>query len=376
MVFAFLVSFEMVIINLFSSYMCLQKRRSNFQIIFVYAFTTIFIFAMVSLLGEYIFTDASTTGNGAFILIGLLFYFPLKFVSKQKPKEILVIMFSTWIYTMLIFTIANQIALLFSNYNRMMIVFISQTVLHTLTYYVFLRFMKSRFLYVLSNISNKRFNNFLFISTLWFLLLLIINYSIITGYNPYLGLATFLIIGILVVFSYKESHLSIFLSKKTEKLAKISLTDSLTNLRNRKCLIQDTQDILEQQRNFNLIYMDLDYFKQINDKYGHETGDIYLLTFSEDILKEFSNIRDNFYRISGDEFIILYYDDDYKLFLERLEQFSKKKTIGLIEFLGLTFGHSQFPRDGEKLRELLSVADLVMYEKKRIKHKQNSENRI
>ncbi len=369
MIFAYLVSLQMIIVNLFSSYHCLHKRKSLLFTLFVYIFTTTVIFASVYLLSNYIFPEESNVGNGSYILIGILYYFPLKLVSKQKSKEILVIMFSTWIYTMLIFVLSNQISLFFTNTNRMMTVFITQTILHVLTYYIFIRFMKIKFLYVLSNINSRRFNNFLLISILWFLLLLLINYSIISGYNLYLGLGIFLIIATLVVFSYKGSHFSVLLSKKTEKLELKSLTDSLTKLKNRECLIEDSEKFIKEKTPFHLIYIDLDSFKSINDKYGHETGDNYLVTFSENLLNEFGSIKSNFYRISGDEFIILHFGEDTKSFLSNLNKFSLKGSIGLVKFLGLSFGNSQYPKDGEKLRDLLSVADSIMYEKKRAKQK-------
>jgi diguanylate cyclase (GGDEF)-like protein len=110
--------------------------------------------------------------------------------------------------------------------------------------------------------------------------------------------------------SYALSHLQTtnLLQKSNAKLKKLAITDPLTNLLNRRAFQKffDKQ-ILLTQRNFNqssisLIMIDIDFFKKINDKYGHIEGDEVLFNFSE-ILQR-SRSSDLIARYGGEEFVI------------------------------------------------------------------------
>ncbi|MFP4403029.1 MAG: GGDEF domain-containing protein [Candidatus Woesearchaeota archaeon] len=85
--------------------------------------------------------------------------------------------------------------------------------------------------------------------------------------------------------------------------------DHLTNLPNRKCFDKDLSQKIEsvnrdKNKQLNLLTLDIDYFKQINDTYGHDFGDFVLKKCGEYLKK---NIResDNAYRLGGEEFSLL-----------------------------------------------------------------------
>lgn len=92
------------------------------------------------------------------------------------------------------------------------------------------------------------------------------------------------------------------------KLEQSAITDSLTGLYNRRYLQEIFPKLLAQAERENLcVYatlLDLDYFKKINDSYGHIAGD-YCLTYFSVQLKKVSRVSDYLFRLGGEEFLIL-----------------------------------------------------------------------
>ena len=92
------------------------------------------------------------------------------------------------------------------------------------------------------------------------------------------------------------------------KLEAMTLSDELTGLGNRRLLLRDYKDyILPHIKEGNLAYLamlDLDNFKEANDKYGHTFGDDVLINISE-IFKSFTNQDIRIYRVGGDEFAMM-----------------------------------------------------------------------
>jgi len=111
-----------------------------------------------------------------------------------------------------------------------------------------------------------------------------------------------------------------------EKLEQLALIDELTQIFNRRAFYQIAQKQLKQakreKKNLCIIAMDIDYFKKINDTYGHEGGDIVLKEFVENI-KEIIRENDLFARIGGEEFVLLLYDvseEDIDKIIEKILQ--------------------------------------------------------
>lgn len=107
------------------------------------------------------------------------------------------------------------------------------------------------------------------------------------------------------------------------KIRELMLTDPLTGIANRRYLDQRLEH--EVQRNhrygdfFSIIMTDLDHFKQINDKYGHNTGDAVLVQFAK-ILNDNVRASDFVARFGGEEFVILLPDTDKKGAVELAER--------------------------------------------------------
>lgn len=84
--------------------------------------------------------------------------------------------------------------------------------------------------------------------------------------------------------------------------------DSLTQLFN-KYTFDYHYGLRFQFPDLYLLYLDIDNFKTINDRFGHHVGDQYLIAFS-DILKSYQKVYNLFYRVGGDEFIGLWFGDE------------------------------------------------------------------
>jgi diguanylate cyclase (GGDEF)-like protein/PAS domain S-box-containing protein len=155
-----------------------------------------------------------------------------------------------------------------------------------------------------------------------------------------------------------------------KKLRKLSEIDTLTKLFNRRKLSNDFKRELKKVNRFDrkmaLYFLDLDGFKNVNDKYGHETGDKLLKQVAKNTLQL---LRENeyLYRIGGDEFCILIPEFTKKSELDTLAQrlletISNIKTIDTFEInIGCSIGISSFPDNGDTLSDLISSADNAMY---------------
>ncbi|WP_438971169.1 GGDEF domain-containing protein [Methylophaga sp.] len=111
-----------------------------------------------------------------------------------------------------------------------------------------------------------------------------------------------IIVFVAFAYHYKKLH-----SMNTKLHAK-SITDPLTGIFNRLHVETELHNALQQlqryQRNTGIIIIDIDHFKSINDKYGHNTGAQVLVTFAK-ILLENSRSTDMVCRWGGEEFLII-----------------------------------------------------------------------
>jgi diguanylate cyclase (GGDEF)-like protein len=171
-------------------------------------------------------------------------------------------------------------------------------------------------------------------------------------------------------------HLGIALAhaKLVRTLEEQSSTDGMTGLMNRRAFMREAGRRLEQhrrmKRNAVLIYLDLDDFKQINDRGGHAAGDAALKALG-DLLKKRLRAGDLAVRFGGDEFGIWLEEADGfvaelkgNAFLEELRAVGL--SLKLPAPLSLSMGGAVFdPASGESLTELLERADTALYAAKR-----------
>ncbi|MFV0575247.1 MAG: diguanylate cyclase [Vibrio sp.] len=109
--------------------------------------------------------------------------------------------------------------------------------------------------------------------------------------------------------------------RKERHLKQLSEQDSLTQLNNRRYIINTLNElhISNQAEDYFIAILDIDFFKQINDKYGHLAGDKTLQQFAT-ILQGFIHEEDHLSRLGGEEFAFLIKSNSYQTVYERLEE--------------------------------------------------------
>lgn len=166
--------------------------------------------------------------------------------------------------------------------------------------------------------------------------------------------------------------------RKTAEVAarKTAMTDALTGLLNRlgfetKLRERLTKDYRQSGHGLALMLIDLDFFKQINDTYGHDAGDRVLISFSR-LLESAVRKSDVIGRLGGDEFVILLDCIDQPEVLEKIARkiisgVAKPIDIGQgrLARVGSSIGVALFRGNAIDQEQLLKKADEAMYQAKR-----------
>lgn len=183
-------------------------------------------------------------------------------------------------------------------------------------------------------------------------------------------LSIFLILNATLYMMFK--YIAGFEEAKRETLRYQATHDPLTKLVNRQFLLDYTNKWLSQHPCCSVLFVDLDDFKYANDSFGHEIGDIVLKKVAERLNSTIVK-GDLVARHGGDEFVILSqltHKVDLKAYSETIiEELSKPYHVqDLTILLGASIGISLFPDDGTKLTDLISCADVALYEAKKEKN--------
>ncbi len=157
------------------------------------------------------------------------------------------------------------------------------------------------------------------------------------------------------------------LKKDEEDLDKAAYTDQLTGCLNRRGLLRELAMKSEMGKEFYLIFIDLDNFKQINDTLGHEAGDELLC----DVITTWSKIQSKYpftiCRLGGDEFAIIYETKDKEITREFITKVLRSITTlqsKFANYVSASAGLALYDEDTSDLQQLLSYADTAMYKAK------------
>lgn len=165
------------------------------------------------------------------------------------------------------------------------------------------------------------------------------------------------------------------LRSQLEHTHKMSMTDELTCLPNRRAYLRRLEDELSRLKreyhSLTVALIDLDHFKKVNDTFGHAAGDEVLRTFCQKVLPAFRH-HDMFARYGGEEFAVVLPNTDQegaKHALNKVKEFTHGITINYLGIViplntfsaGVTMYHT-----GDTAKNILSRADNALYRAKKL----------
>lgn len=167
--------------------------------------------------------------------------------------------------------------------------------------------------------------------------------------------------------------------EKSDELSLLIYLDDLTGLYNQRRLKKDLDHLelnyKEKKEIFSALFIDLDYFKKVNDQYGHLIGSMLLVEVSKE-MKKVVRETDYIYRYGGDEFIVLIPNVDGEtaknIALRILDVLKKKRFSNVFHdliknpfSLSVSIGIAEYPKDADTKDKIIVMADNMMYEAKK-----------
>ena len=164
----------------------------------------------------------------------------------------------------------------------------------------------------------------------------------------------------------------LYISGKRENniLSQLSINDPLTGVLNRRAFDLAADKMLGETKESVFMFFDIDYFKQVNDTFGHDTGD--------KLLKEFSGILKKYFaetglvsRFGGDEFVVLTKTESVETLNDKLKQItedvhsirldSDSKADSGDFMISFSAGVAAYPKHADSIEELQKCADIALY---------------
>lgn len=162
-----------------------------------------------------------------------------------------------------------------------------------------------------------------------------------------------------------------------KKIEEYSITDALTGLYNRRFFdlnfTKEHKISKRENKNLVLLIVDIDYFKQYNDYYGHQKGDEVLKTISLEMKAFFKRANDYVYRLGGEEFAISFYSNNNKIAFERADSMRKSieelkiehNASSVSKYISISIGLSFIPKEcNMEIDEIYKITDQALYRAK------------
>ncbi|AXX87185.1 diguanylate cyclase [Malaciobacter marinus] len=213
----------------------------------------------------------------------------------------------------------------------------------------------------------------------------LVDYSSMKDYLFYNFIAIIIFSFAIIIFIIyqiikKDNQLTIL----TKKYKIESITDSMTKLYNRKYFdnIFDNLPFISNANNWKsaFIMVDIDFFKQYNDTYGHDLGDQTLKKVAKALKEYFNKEYEYVFRLGGEEFGVVLFDTDEDILIECLTDINKKiinlniehKSSKILNIVSISTGAVIYePNSYISANKLYKIADENLY-----KSKQNGRNQF
>ncbi|WP_088189702.1 GGDEF domain-containing protein [Desulfosporosinus sp. FKA] len=372
--------FIVCFLSILTAHTLLNRTKTIKYSVVVFVLITLFTFATGILVEKNIKNQIAVEYILAFIGFFYIAYFELIF-SESTSKKIFTLL-SIWIFYRITFYFLNTFGELFSvifniKYNKYLIyVFTNciQIILLLVTCFSLSKYYKK----ILSTVSDRILNFMSLYLVIAFLLLKttsFLQFQNTSSIYAILLLLTFIIWGYVLVFAGISSASQIIsLKYSMEKLEWVSNTDTLTGLYNRRCIMKKLEEELirnnGRKNSFSIIIGDIDYFKKINDTFGHDCGD-YVLKVVSKSLQDAVRERDVVSRWGGEEFLILLPETASEGACKLADRMRKILEEQIIEYNGykvkitMTFGVTSVNDNYGKVEDIIKKADCALYEGKR-----------
>ncbi len=192
----------------------------------------------------------------------------------------------------------------------------------------------------------------------------------VTTYNKVTGLEYYHIIICLytywlLVHLYESKH-----QKAQDLLAVSSMIDSLTDLYNRRAFSK-IAELYDPDNTMTGVVLDIDFFKKVNDQYGHEAGDVALIFFAKNLRRHY---KDYGYviRMGGEEFCVLMPQIEAQKAKQITEEFLAQLSKKVVSYkkhnfrLSFSAGICQYPQECDNYSDLLKISDDRLYKAKEL----------
>jgi diguanylate cyclase len=174
-----------------------------------------------------------------------------------------------------------------------------------------------------------------------------------------------------IIFHYTQNlYESIKLQRVLKKEAKEDHLTGLNNLRQFESILDNFTYKTLKEKKLSLLFIDIDYFKKINDTYGHIVGDKILKELAEILIETFGE-NDIISRNGGEEFSVLLIDSSVQQAMKIAEKLRGKVEGNIFTIsdeldlrITISIGVSTYPDTTKKIEELLNDADCALYEAK------------
>lgn len=376
-------SFFTIFFLVLTAHSLLTRRKTIRFCIVTFILNTLFVFFNGIYVVNHTYNDSTIKIILYFISFSTLVY--LNLVFKESLSKKVFTFFSIWMFSTIGLFIATLFAELVSNindvnYTQNLIYFFRNCI--NILFLLAAHFWIGKHYKTTLNLVSDKTIRYMSLYPVTAFLLLITNFTTPTKiahlrnfsstYDMILFLLFVLLGYILVFVGISSASQIVSMQCNLERLELISKTDPLTGLYNRRCIMEKLENEFinykKNKKKFSLIIADIDYFKKINDSFGHDCGDQVLKIVAEN-LQNVIQKQGFVSRWGGEEFLMLLPETQIQnafILADKIRKIIKKEIIeynGIKVSITLTLGVT-VNKDYEMIDDTIKRADDALYKGK------------